>query len=170
MPYVPCVPARSTCQRSNVANTCQLVIFTCQHANKSVKCAPIFQTFLLQNAKGNFYTLSLYKKYYIILDIIVIHMCLCIIHANCVILHFYSSQWRDPEILKRVALHFGHHGWPMKEILGFRWSKKDKITLKTLTFCAKYFSEHFEIFSIFVYNESFPMKSYQFFKICKRLG
>ena len=74
MPYVPCVPARSTCQRSNVANTCQLVIFTCQHANKSVKCAPIFQTFLLQNAKGNFYTLSLYKKYYIILDIIVIHM------------------------------------------------------------------------------------------------
>ena len=76
----------------------------------------------------------------------------------------------DPEILKRVALYFGHHGQPMKEILGFRWSKKGKITLKTITFCANYFSEYFQIFSIFVYNESFPMKSYQFFKICKCLG
>ena len=100
MPYVPCVPARSTCQRSNVANTCQLVIFTCQHANKSVKCAPIFQTFLLQNAKGNFYTLSLYKKYYIILDIIVIHICLCIIQTNCVLYFIFilnSGRSRDFE-------------------------------------------------------------------------
>ena len=32
----------------------------------------IFQTFLLRNDKGNFYTL-LYKKLYIILDIIVLH-------------------------------------------------------------------------------------------------
>ena len=63
---------------------------------------PNFQTFLLQNAKGNFYILSLYKKSYIILDIIVIHMictcmCICIwygsyiIHKNCIILNFYNS-------------------------------------------------------------------------------
>ena len=32
---------------------------------------------------------------------------------------------------------------------------------------AKYFYQHFQIFSIFIYNESLPMKSYQFFKIYK---
>ena len=51
---------------------------------------PIFQTFLLRNAKGNFYTLLLYKKFCIILDIIIIHihiMCLCVVNVNCVILY-----------------------------------------------------------------------------------
>ena len=54
-----------------------------QHANFSAwlanvpKSMPIFQTFLLQNAKGNFYTVLLYKKFFIILDIILIHiMCM----------------------------------------------------------------------------------------------
>ena len=52
----------------------------------------IFQTFLLRNGKGNPYTLLLYKKLYIILDIIVIHIiCICIIDKNCIILHFYTS-------------------------------------------------------------------------------
>ena len=32
---------------------------------------------------------------------------------------------------------------------------------------AKYFYQIFQIFSIFMYNESLPMKSYQFFKIYK---
>ena len=31
-----------------------------------------------------------------------------------------------------------------------------------------YFYQLFQIFSIFRYNESLPMKSYHFFKICKR--
>ena len=53
---------------------------------------PIFQTFLLRNTKGNFYTLLLHKKFYIILDIIAIHIiCICIVHKNCIILHFYTS-------------------------------------------------------------------------------
>ena len=30
------------------------------------------------------------------------------------------------------------------------------------------FYQHFQIFSIFIYNESLPMKSYQIFKIYKR--
>ena len=52
----------------------------------------IFQTFLLRNAKGNFYTLSLFKKLYILLDIIVIHIiCICIINKNCITFHFYTS-------------------------------------------------------------------------------
>ena len=33
---------------------------------------------------------------------------------------------------------------------------------------ANYFYQHFQIFSIYIYNENLPMKSYQFFKICKR--
>ena len=68
-----------------------------RHANFPTWCAKmskgvrIFQTFLLQNAKGNFYTLLLYKKFYIMFDIIVIHVCICILHKNCIILYFYTS-------------------------------------------------------------------------------
>ena len=52
-----------------------------------------FQTFLLRNARGCFYTLLLYKKFYIILDIIVMHMiCICIAHKNCTMRHFYTSS------------------------------------------------------------------------------
>ena len=95
--YVPCVPAWSTCQYANVLKACQLLIFTCQRANVPInapKVVQVFQTFLLRNAQRNFYTLLLvYKKLYIIFDIIVIHMiCVCIVHENCIILHFYTSS------------------------------------------------------------------------------
>ena len=33
-----------------------------------------------------------------------------------------------------MALYVGHHGWPTKKILGFRWSKMAKITLETINF------------------------------------
>ena len=52
--------------------------------------------------------------------------------------------------LKKGTLYVGRHGWPMKKIL------------------AKYFFEYFWIFSIFLCSKSLAMKSYQFFKICKR--
>ena len=65
--YVP------TCLRANVPKACQLLIFTCQRANKRAirhanvsvwrvnvpKDVTIFQIFLLRNATGNFYTLLL---------------------------------------------------------------------------------------------------------------
>ena len=103
--YVP------TCQRPNVPNACQLLMFMCQRAYKRANVPKVcqlfnlacqraksllifqlgvptsetacqffisvfrfFQIFLLRNAKGNFYTLLIYKIFYIILDIIVIHM------------------------------------------------------------------------------------------------
>ena len=92
--YVP------TCLRANVPKACQVLIFTCKRAknvstcHKACQCfnlacqhdkrranfstwhanvpksVPIFQTFLSRNAKGNFYTLLLYKNFYNILDII----------------------------------------------------------------------------------------------------
>ena len=46
------------------------------------------------------------------------------------------------------ALYAGHHGWPMKKILVFKWSKKAKITLET-KLLAKHFFQYFQIFSIF---------------------
>ena len=52
------------------------------------KSVLVFQTFLLRNAKGNFYILLLYKKFYIILDILIHIMCTCIVHINCIILYF----------------------------------------------------------------------------------
>ena len=122
MAYVPCMPAWSTCPRTNVSinvptcqrcanystwcanvpTACQFLNLACQrakwHANFSFWHANLpegmlnFQTFLLRNAKGNFHTLMVYKKFCIILDIIVIHMtCICIVHKDCIILHFFTS-------------------------------------------------------------------------------
>ena len=55
-------------------------------------------------------------------------------------------------------------------MLGFRWSKKATITLETISFWQNISIIIFKLwmFSIFIYNESLPIKSYQFFKICKR--
>ena len=104
-----CVPARFTCQRSCVPKACKLLIFTCQRviqrpnvltwrASFSTWCinvpkgVPIFQAFLLRNAKWNFYTLLLYRKFYILLDIIIIRIiCICVVNKNCIILHFHTS-------------------------------------------------------------------------------
>ena len=91
-----------TCQRANFSflpanvpinvptcqTACQCFNLACQRVPNGV---PIFWTFLLRNDKWNFYTLLLYKKFYIIIDIIVIHICICIVHRNCIILHFYTS-------------------------------------------------------------------------------
>ena len=73
-----------------------------------------------------------------------------------------------------VALHVGHHGWPTKKIFGFRWSKKAKITLETISFgqnisIFKFSKKHLQIFSIFIYKENLPMKSYHFRKFANAL-
>ena len=72
----------------------------------------------------------------------------------------------DPEILKRGGrLYIGHHGWLTKKILGFRWSKKAKITFETNIFGETFLS----VVSNFLhFNESLPMKFYPFFKIYMR--
>ena len=36
--------------------------------------------------------------------------------------------------LEKGALYVGHHGWPAEKVLGFRWSKKAKITYETISF------------------------------------
>ena len=118
MPYVSCVPTWSTCQRANVPNvpnTYQLLIFTCQCANVpkvcqlfnlACQCQKTCQFFILachrakrranfsnilltKCAKGNFHTLLLYKKFYIILAIIVIHMMCNVSHIK-IVLYFIS--------------------------------------------------------------------------------
>ena len=60
--------------------------FSTWHANV-LKGVPIFQAFLLRNAKWNFYTLLLYRKCYILHDII----CICVVNKNCIILHLHTS-------------------------------------------------------------------------------
>ena len=113
-----CVPPWFTCQRTCVPTcqkrakfsfylpTCQTAChcfnLACQRAKRRAnfstwranvsKGVPIFQTFLVRNAKENFCTLLLYKKLCILLDIIVIHIiCICIINKNYIILYFYTS-------------------------------------------------------------------------------
>ena len=66
----------------------------------------------------------------------------------------------DPDFLKRGgALYFGHHGWPPKKIVSFRWSKKADITLETISFW-----ENTSI-SIFKFSPFLSIKSHKFFKI-----
>ena len=65
----------SPCQRAKSVPIPYFYVTTCQRAIKRVKVStwrsnvpkgmPIFQTFLLRNAKGSFYTLLLYKKLYV---------------------------------------------------------------------------------------------------------
>ena len=81
-------------------------------------------------------------------------MCVCV--CVCV----YSVLWVDPEILKREggALYVGHHGCTEKKMLGFRWSKKAKKTLKTISFLQNIY------ISIYKLSPFLMIKSYQFFK------
>ena len=95
--------------RGNVLQACQLLIFTCQCVEKCANGpygALMFQlgaqlcwkpchfsNFSLTKCEGKFvYFIILYKKFYILLDSIIIHIiCIYIVHKNCMILHFYTS-------------------------------------------------------------------------------
>ena len=70
------------------------------------------------------------------------------------------------------ALYVGHHGWPTKKILGLGWFEKAKIkiTLESIIFWRNISISIFKFPPIFIYNESLAMKSYKFFKTCKRFG
>ena len=69
------------------------------------KSMPIFQIFLLGNAKGNFYTLLLHEKFYFILDIIYIQiMCICMVHENFIRFHLYTSWYHLQEICMEFLL------------------------------------------------------------------
>ena len=50
---------------------------------------------------------------------------------SCHFLFWYQGQiqrfWKS-------GLYVSHQGWPTKKILGFRWSKKTKITLEAISF------------------------------------
>ena len=48
-------------------------------------------------------------------------------------------------------MHVGHHGWLTKKTLGFRWSKKAKITSETIVFGETFLSV-FSIFHYFLYT------------------
>ena len=89
---VPCVPAWSTCQRAKLVSTSHFHVPMYQKMCQRAEGVSMLQSVLLQNAKGNFCTLLLYKKFCIILDIVVMHMiCICIVRKDCVILHLYTS-------------------------------------------------------------------------------
>ena len=120
-----CAPVSFTCLRANVLKACKLLIFTCQRVNKCVNVeygVPMFNlacqrakryaNFLnipltKERLRGNLYTLLLYKKFYVTLDVIVIHIvCICIVHKNCIILHFYTSCLIKEKLLEFFFLIF----------------------------------------------------------------
>ena len=84
--YTACECFNSACKRANGR-----VSFSTWRANVP-KGMPVFQTFLSRDAKGNFYTLSLYKKLQILIDVIVMNIiCIYIVNKNCIIVHFVTS-------------------------------------------------------------------------------
>ena len=78
-------------------------------------------------------------------------------------------QGRIPKFWKWVGLYVGHRVAD-EEYFRFHMVWKGQNNVRNYKFLAKYSYQCFQIFSIFIYNESLPMKSYQFFKICKRFG
>ena len=71
----------------------------------------------------------------------------------------------DPGILKRGGALWLPPWLTGEKDFRFQMVQKGQNNVRNYKFLAKYFSQHFQIFSIFIYNESLPMKSYQFFKI-----
>ena len=63
----------------------------------------------------------------------------------------HTLQGRIQRFWKTGALYVGHHGWLAKKMLGFRWSKKAKITLETLRFWRNISISIFK-FSLFLYT------------------
>ena len=47
-------------------------------------------------------------------------------------IYLFISIGADPKILKKGRVC--HHDWTTQKILGFRWFKKTKITLETVSF------------------------------------
>ena len=87
---VPCVPAWSTCQRVKLVATSHFHVPMYQKTCQRAEGVSMFQSVLLQNAKGNFCTLLLYKKFSIILDIVVIHMiCIYVSYIKIVLYFIY---------------------------------------------------------------------------------
>ena len=72
------------------------------------------------------------------------HLC---IKVRSITFQHLIAQGLIQRFWKVVALYVGHHGRPMKKILGFRWSKKAKITLETKTFGETFLS----VFSNFLH-------------------
>ena len=56
---------------------------------QNTKGNPHFQTFLIRNAKENFYNLLLCKQFYLTFDMAVVQICICIIYK--IVLYFIST-------------------------------------------------------------------------------
>ena len=74
----------------------------------------------------------------------------------------------DPEILKREGAPYRPPWLADEENFSFQTVLKSQSNIRNYKFLAKYFYQYFQFFSIFIYNESLPIKSYKLFKICKR--
>ena len=71
-----------------------------------------------------------------------------------VMFRIWYCQGRIQRFWKGGALYVNHHGWPAKKMLGFRWFKKAKITLETISF-----GQIISI-SIFKFSRFLSIKSY----------
>ena len=74
----------------------------------------------------------------------------------------------DPEILKRGGVLCRPPWLADEENTRSQMVHRGQNKVRNYKCLAKYFYQCFQIFSVFIYNKSLPMKSYQFFKIYKR--
>ena len=89
MCWCACVSTCFTCQRTKRVPTSHFYVPTFQWMCQGAKPHASFLNISLTKWQGKFlYLKLLYKKLYLIS---VIHICICILHRNCIILHFYNS-------------------------------------------------------------------------------
>ena len=74
----------------------------------------------------------------------------------------------DPGILKRGGTLSRPRCSVDKNYFNFQMVQNAKITLETISFLQNISITIFKFSPFFIYNESLPMKSYQFFKITTR--
>ena len=80
----------------------------------------------------------------------------------------FEEAGADPDILKRGGALCWSPWLAEEKKTRFQMVWKGQNSGRNYKLLAKYFYEHFQIFSVLIYNESLSMKSYHFLKICKR--
>ena len=91
----------STCQCAMGVLIFKLSMPTCKKACNTFKHS--YYKMVRKNSINNL----LYRKFHLILNIIVMHMvCICIVHKNCIILHFYTSCYIIEKSVEFIFLWF----------------------------------------------------------------
>ena len=147
--------------------SCRPLAFTSykavQDTKRGLELSPCHIFFIISKEKYLFCFILLTDKICLSTDkMFCLPLLLVILDNMCTV------QGRIQRFGKGAALYIGHHGWPTKKILAFRWSKKTKITLETISFGENISISIFK-FSPFLYMKACPSNLINFSKFANAL-